>query len=824
MAGARTHTGAQLGLEALRPGAHACVVTPSSTQAAPAILRWMMGGLTQGQRLICVGSGAWLAHLPGLMDRSGIRPGPWIDRGRLSLMPAALTRQGRPPLGQDPTVWQLRNWTRHALESGFSGVRLLLEMSCLVPNAGAPRLVELEAALDDLVREHPALCLCLYDRRRFDPDLLVRMIELHALVVHGDQLLPNPAAVTAAELMEDDHEARRLDAHLAALARLQRQARRPRGARNVDPGLLDALADTEEISSITLDAWSEQRARQLQRLMDRLRHMEHKPGLQELAELLAHEPAVPNADDLAHSILAVQAERGEPMEDDQAGLVHTLAGLATTTVGRMREQIEREHRRLEGLVQTLPDAVVVLSPQGHIRMANPSAQQLLRSGGSLRVGDPLTHLAGQPILPGPEHPATEPLRRTIHGLGVHDLELELRRLDPSNPGSDLVAVLRGAVKERNLLTAEQSRRRELTALYTLSRQLADARVSETVLETVAREVVDTLRVSWCRVISKVEDRLVCQAAHGRRGLSIDLCVDRREPPDAVRLYRRVLEQRRPLVLRRDRADLSPATAQALGLDSSATVCLVPLRVRSHSIGVLVLGEVRTKERAPFSEDKLKTISAIADQTASALRRTSLSAELEQSYLQTSLALANAMDARDTYTSGHSQRMAAWAEGVARELGLADDEIGALRWGALLHDIGKIGVPDHILRKRGPLDDQEWTVMRRHPEIGARIVEHVRMLAPVAPIIRHHHERLDGSGYPAGMKGEMIPVGARVIAVADTYVAMTDERTYRRARTHQDAVAVLVGNQGRLFDLEVVQAFLRVLAWERNEDAKVHAAE
>ncbi len=810
MAGARTHTGAQLGLEALRPGAHACVVTPSSTQAAPAILRWMMGGLTQGQRLICVGSESWLARLPGLMDKSGFPPGPWIERGRLSLMPAALTRQGRPPLGVHPTVWQLRNWTRHALESGFSGVRLLLEMSYLVPNAGAPRLVELEAALDDLVREHPALCLCLYDRRRFHPDLLVRMLELHALVVHGDELLPNPGAITAAELMEDDLDVRRLDAHLAALVRQRHQAHRRRGARNIDPTLLDALSDTEEISSISLDAWSEQRTQQLQRLTDRLRQLGHPPGLHELAELLAQEPAVPSPDDLARIILDVQAERGEPADPDRDPLVRTMARLATTTMGRMREQIEREHRRLEGLVQTLPDAMVVLSALGRIRMANPSGQALLRRIGSLGIGEPLTHLAGQAILPGPQHPPGEPLRRTIRGLGSRDLELELRRLDPTHPGSDLVVVLRSEALERNLLTAEQSRRRELTALYTLSRQLADARVSETVLETVAREVVDTLGVSWCRVVSKIEDRLVCQAAHGRRELGIDLCVDRHEPPEAVRLYRQVLEQRRPLVLRRDDRGLSPQAAEALGLGASATICLVPLRVRSHGIGVLVLGELRAEERAPFSEEKLRTISAIADQTASALRRTSLSAELEQSYLQTCLALANAMDARDTFTSGHSQRMAAWAEGVARELGLDEHEIGALRWGSLLHDIGKIGVPDRILRKRGPLNDAEWAVMRRHPEIGAQIVEHVRMLAPVAPIIRHHHERLDGSGYPDGLAGERIPLGARVIAVTDSYGALTDQRNHRGARSHQDAVAVLVGNQGRLFDPRVVQAFLRVV--------------
>lgn len=812
----------RLGLERLATGAHLCGLFQDPAELAGPLVHWILGGLTQGQKLVCVGSEPWLARIPVLLDKAGFAPAAWMERGRLALFPARLTRGARPPLGSRTPAWQLRNWTRHALESGYPGVRLTLEQASLVPNAGAPRLVELEAALDDLVAEHPALCLCLYDRARFDADLLVRMLEIHPLVVHREGLLPNPGAIQASDLMDDDFDARRVDAHLAALLRQQRRASSLRSSKALNRALLAALPETEALMppAGSFEAWSERRGLQLQRLLERLRDLDHKPGLQELADLLSEEPAMPSPDDLAATIMTAQAERGESVGAKQRALVQTLAGLATSTVERMRQQLSREHRRLEGLLQTLPDSVVVLSPDGRIRMANPAARELMRSIGPFEVGDHLTHLAGQPILPEPgTRLSPDPQHRRIEGLGEHALELELKLLDPQNPSSDLVVVLRADIRERTLLTAEQSRRRELTALYALSRQLADARASESVLETVAREVVDTVGVSWCRVVGYVDQGFVCQAAHTRRALTVDLGVGQPMPPAAAACFRQVLEDRRPKVIRNGAHSTDPCAHLALGPEHTATLCIVPLRVRSHSIGVLLLGETRAGGREPFTDAKLRLTTAIADQAASALRRTTLRAELEQSYLQTALALANAMDARDAYTSDHSQRMAAWAEAVARELGMDEPTIGALRWGALLHDIGKLGVPDDVLRKPGPLNKREWVQMRRHPEIGAQIVSHVRMLAPVAPIVRSHHERLNGSGYPDGLQGDAIPMGARIIAVTDTYGAMTDERVYRPARSHQDAVAVLVGNRGRLFEPTVVNAFLRVLEWERREGSE-----
>jgi putative nucleotidyltransferase with HDIG domain len=200
----------------------------------------------------------------------------------------------------------------------------------------------------------------------------------------------------------------------------------------------------------------------------------------------------------------------------------------------------------------------------------------------------------------------------------------------------------------------------------------------------------------------------------------------------------------------------------------------------------------------------------------------MSASLDQSYMQIVLALARAVDARDSYTADHSERLAGWAENVARRLGCGPDEILDVRWAALLHDIGKIGVPDEILSKPGPLTPDEWRTMRQHPVIGERILLPLERMRRVATTVRHHQERWDGSGYPDGLRGPAIPLLARVLAVVDTYSAIIDARPYKRARTHDDAVAELQRCAGRMFDPAAVAAFRAVLAEDSRESAALAA--
>jgi putative nucleotidyltransferase with HDIG domain len=179
-------------------------------------------------------------------------------------------------------------------------------------------------------------------------------------------------------------------------------------------------------------------------------------------------------------------------------------------------------------------------------------------------------------------------------------------------------------------------------------------------------------------------------------------------------------------------------------------------------------------------------------------------------MSTLFALSRAVEARDPHSSGHAMRVGVLAEVVAARLGWDETEIEVLRMGAVLHDIGKLAVSERILRKPGPLDEDEHAEMRRHPEEGARMVAGVRALGLAVPAVLYHHERWDGQGYPVGVEGDAIPWEARVLAVVDSFDAMTTDRAYRRAVTDELAIAELERCSGTQFDPEVVRVFAE--AW------------
>jgi len=199
----------------------------------------------------------------------------------------------------------------------------------------------------------------------------------------------------------------------------------------------------------------------------------------------------------------------------------------------------------------------------------------------------------------------------------------------------------------------------------------------------------------------------------------------------------------------------------------------------------------------------------------------LLAQLQESYEASLIMLANAIEVRDPYTRGHVERVMNYAQTIAEYLGWTAIEINNLRFGSILHDIGKINIAESILRKEGSLTDEEWEEMRKHPEMGAELVDGIHYLNQAVPVILYHHERWNGSGYPYGLKEEKIPVSARIIAIADSFDAMTTERPYRKELTPEQAFNEIISGSGTLYDPRVVDVFQD--AWQTGKITEIFLA-
>ncbi|MGB9897202.1 HD domain-containing phosphohydrolase, partial [Thermanaerothrix sp.] len=247
------------------------------------------------------------------------------------------------------------------------------------------------------------------------------------------------------------------------------------------------------------------------------------------------------------------------------------------------------------------------------------------------------------------------------------------------------------------------------------------------------------------------------------------------------------------------------------------LALAPLQARDHDYGMMLV-LVSRQDKSPEPDDEWCTfLQSLALQTAIALENAQLlltteglNAELKAAIEATLLGWSRALELRDRETQGHSERVVRLSLALGRRLGLQGQALDDLRYGALLHDIGKIGIPDSILLKPGPLTPEEWAIMRQHPQIAYDLLKDIPFLRRAVEILYAHHERWDGSGYPRGLKGEEIPLGARIFAVVDVWDALTSERPYRPAWPPQQARAYLQEQAGVLFDPQVVAVFLSLL--------------
>lgn len=229
---------------------------------------------------------------------------------------------------------------------------------------------------------------------------------------------------------------------------------------------------------------------------------------------------------------------------------------------------------------------------------------------------------------------------------------------------------------------------------------------------------------------------------------------------------------------------------------------VPLLVSGKLLGAIYLENC---QRAAFSKDDLELLTVAGNQVAASIENALLYDELRSSFYETVRTLCNTLEAKDRYTRGHSDRVARYAVGIGRELGLAPRRLENLRIAAELHDIGKIAIQEAIINKNARLTDDEYETVKEHCRLGIRILEPVRFLKPILPMVLHHHERYDGSGYPDGLRGDAIPLESRILNLADAFDAMTTQRPYNRPKTFDEALRTCEGEAGSSFDPDCVRA-------------------
>lgn len=246
-----------------------------------------------------------------------------------------------------------------------------------------------------------------------------------------------------------------------------------------------------------------------------------------------------------------------------------------------------------------------------------------------------------------------------------------------------------------------------------------------------------------------------------------------------------------------------------------SLMVVPLKIRDKIFGVASAFSFNTDKR--FNEKDIYYMNFITQKAAAAIENIALYENIYDNLFATLYAFVTALEVRDLYTRKHSTRVAKYAHMIAEEMGCTEEEIDIISFAGSLHDIGKIGIRDDILLKPGPLSDEEYEKIKEHPVIGAEIIGKLGLWDREMEIIRHHHERFDGGGYPDGMAGENIPKLARILCVADSYDAMASDRAYRKKMEKSDVLKIIEKNSGTQFDPEAVKAFLKVADQELPDD-------
>jgi putative nucleotidyltransferase with HDIG domain len=367
---------------------------------------------------------------------------------------------------------------------------------------------------------------------------------------------------------------------------------------------------------------------------------------------------------------------------------------------------------------------------------------------------------------------------------------------------ELLQIVRRAFEKIRLATENLQLKEQITLL-----KLSEAMASSLSLDQVLSMVIDAVQLEV-----EADGVELLFRPHGNAGLAKRIAVG--NIAELGQVFADVDELENSLGDGKNLEIRGEALARMLDPDAREAVrsaLSVPLRRGDELVGVL--NACCVSEGREFLHREAKALFILGERAASSLENALLFSDLENTFRETIQAFALALEAKDAYTHGHSESVTTLCETTARELGCSEAFCATLRQAGILHDIGKIGIASSILNKPGRLTPDEYQIIKSHPSTGRRILENISFLREVVPIVYHHHERFDGNGYPDGLAGQEIPLGSRVMLVADTYDAMTSDRPYRKGLSHLEAVDELQRCAGTQFDPDCVNAFISMS--ERN---------
>lgn len=371
-----------------------------------------------------------------------------------------------------------------------------------------------------------------------------------------------------------------------------------------------------------------------------------------------------------------------------------------------------------------------------------------------------------------------------------------------------------ALENARLFQEMQSKLKILQALRNIDLAIAGSLDIRVTLSVLLDEVTQILEVDAASVLMFNPHSQTLEYAAGRGFKSKDIKQTLLSVRDSF-LGQAIYERKTIIIPNAQERIESFIRAQMLKKENFQVYVATPMIAKLKVLGVL---EVFHRSPLKIEHDWVESLESLASQAAIAVENAKLFSDLERSYNEIQQAYdatiegwAKALELRDRETEGHTQRVAEITLQLAKKLGVPDDQLIHIRRGALLHDIGKIGVPDSILLKPGPLDESEWSVMRSHPEFANKWLGEISFLRPALDIPLYHHEKWDGTGYPKGLKGEQIPLAARIFAIVDVYDALTTERPYRPAWPKEKALAYIQEQSGKHFDPNIVAAFLEIIS-------------